>query len=124
MTTDGSGEFLDMAQTLASAPARFRGQARTAMRKTGADIQGTAQNLAPVDTGALKSSITSDYTETSQTLRIEIGPTVNYGAFVERGTSNPNYPKQPYLRPAVDRHEPALLEAFAQLSERALKDGG
>lgn len=122
MTTDGSGEFLDMAQTFASAPARFRGQARTAMRKTGADIQGTAQNLAPVDTGALKSSITSDYTETSQTLRIEIGPTVNYGAFVERGTSQNR--AQPYLRPAVERHEPGLLAAFAQLSERALKDGG
>lgn len=122
MTTDGSSEFLEMASTFAAAPARFRAEARAAMRKTGADIQGTAQNLAPVDTGALRNSITSDYTETAQTLRIEIGPTVNYGAFVERGTSNPNYPKQPYLRPAVERHEPGLLAAFAQLAERALRE--
>lgn len=121
MTTDGSGEFLDMAKTFATAPAKFRAEARAAMRKTAAGIQGTAQNLAPVDTGALQNSITSDYTESADTLRIEIGPTVNYGAFVERGTSRNR--AQPYLRPAVDRHEPGLLQAFAQLSERALGGG-
>lgn len=122
MADDAAGEFLDMAKTFAKAPAKFRAQARAAMRKTAADIQGTAQNLAPVDTGALRNSITSDTTETAQTLRVEIGPTVNYGAYVERGTSRNR--AQPYLRPAVDRHEPALLEAFSQLAERALKDGG
>lgn len=121
MTTDGSGEFLDMANTFSSAPRRFRTEARAAMRKTAADIQGTAQNLAPVDTGNLRNSITSDYTENAQLLRVEIGPTANYGAFVERGTSRAR--AQPYLRPAVERHEPALLEAFAQLSERALREG-
>lgn len=120
MSGDAAGEFLDMATTFAAAPARFRAEARAAMRKTGADIQGTAQNLAPVDTGTLRNSITSDYTENAQTLRIEIGPTVNYGAFVERGTSRNR--AQPYLRPAVERHEPGLLAAFAQLSERALRE--
>lgn len=117
--SDAASEFLDMATTFSTAPARLRTQARAAMRKTAADIVGTARTLAPVDTGALKNSITSTATETPQTLRIEIGPTVHYGAFVERGTSRQS--KQPYLRPAVERHEPGLLAAFAQLSEQALR---
>lgn len=56
-----------------------------------------ARRIVPVDTGALRASIY---------YRIKgaaawVGATMHYALYVEYGTRNPNYPAQPYLRPAV-----------------------
>lgn len=117
-TQDGSDEMMKQAGALAMLPTAVRAQARAAMSKAGADIEATAKNLAPVDTGNLRNSISRTETVTDAGMRIEIGPTAKYAGFVENGTSRAR--AQPYLRPAIERVEPLLLEAFKQLGGRVL----
>lgn len=83
-----------------------------AIAKTAHDIEADAKALAPVDTGNLKNSISTDVNGMSA----EVGPTAEYGRYVEEGTSR-NGP-QPYLRPAFDRRLPALLHAIADDAEK------
>lgn len=63
------------------------------------EIEKEAKLLCPVDTGRLRASI--------QTFEVGfdtyVGTPVEYASFVEFGTSKPSYPKQPFLRPAVDK---------------------
>lgn len=84
-----------------------RNQARLAraLAKTAHDIEADAKALAPVDTGYLKSSISSDIAG----FHAEIGPTADYGHFVENGTSRMS--PQPYMRPAAARRIPGLRKA-------------
>ncbi|MGN7250053.1 HK97-gp10 family putative phage morphogenesis protein [Arthrobacter sp. SAFR-014] len=102
--------------------ARTTGQrAQIVVRKTAKDIEATAKNLVPVDTGNLKGSIgTSDLRTVgrSGSLSAEIGPTANYGVFVEQGTSR--MAPQPFMGPAADRHTGAFEQAMAQLGQEAL----
>lgn len=71
-------------------------------------IRDVSTQLAPVDEGDLRSSgrVEPDH-EGDDTYRIIFGGIpgphkfVDYAAYVEKGTSNPNYPAQPYLRPAA-----------------------
>lgn len=90
------------------------------IRKTAFDIQATAQKLAPFDTGALRSSIgvTFPGIDALGVFSAEIGPTVNYAAYVEEGTSR--HGPQPFLRPAVNNHEAAFIAALAKVTEGTL----
>lgn len=110
MATIGS-----VAAGLAAAAAQVNRRAGDAVIKTAADIQRDARIGAPVDTGMLQGSITRTTTRRPGSVEAEIGPEVNYGAHVEYGTVNQT--PQPYMGPAVDRHEPAFLEAMAELGE-------
>lgn len=102
--------------------ARNTGQrAQAVVRKTAIDIESTAKQLAPVDTGNLKGSIGHSDLRTvgrSGTLAVEIGPTASYGVFLEMGTSR--MAPQPYMGPAADRHAPGFEQAMAQLGAEAL----
>lgn len=49
-----------------------------------------------------------------------IGTNVEYAIYVELGTSNPKYPKQPFLAPAIKNH----VSDYKQILERYLKSGG
>lgn len=104
--------------------AKTTGQrAQVVVRKTATDIEGTAKQLAPVDTGNLKGSIGHSDLRTvgrSGTLAVEIGPTASYGVFLELGTSR--MAPQPYMGPAADRHAPAFEQAMAQIGLEALND--
>lgn len=99
-------------------------QAEALVDKTAFDIQGRAQNNAPVDTSALRNSI---YTVTSRSdgymlasqnakaanpsaetsplpepgdMEAHVGPSVEYAIYQELGTSR--MPAHPYLVPAVE----------------------
>lgn len=102
--------------------ARTTGQrAQMVIRKTAVDIESTAKNLVPVDTGNLKGSIGHSDLRTvgrSGSLAVEIGPTASYGIFVEQGTSR--MAPQPFMSPAADRHAPAFEQAMAQLGLEGL----
>lgn len=95
-------------------------------------VQGLAQVNAPVDIGTLKNSISNDV----DTLGFEVGPEVNYGGYVEEGTTGP-YPienafgwgitvmhpgieAQPYLGPAFDAHLPGIVDDIADAMERGV----
>lgn len=107
-------EFRKLAADLGRAAATAEPRARIVVAKTALDIVADAKNLAPVDTGNLKSSIGADI----DGLLAEIGPTANYGLFLELGTSR--MAPQPFMGPAADRREGPFEEAIAQLAEEAL----
>lgn len=108
-----------------------RGRAEEIIAVAGHRVSAVAQQLAPVDTGALKNSIGVDV----EGLSFEAGPTVSYGDFVEQGTAphlipnafgwgitvhHPGTPAEPYLAPAFDSVESIALAAFARLGESVL----
>lgn len=114
----GADELGALAADLEGASRKVAAGARLAIRKAVTDIQAGAQGRAPVETGNLKSSITTEMQGNGAYARGEVGPTANYGAFVENGTSRMR--AQPYLRPATDAVLPGYEEALAQLGVDAI----
>jgi HK97 gp10 family phage protein len=111
--SSGSSEIRRLVADLKGAEAASRVMIRRAIQKTCADTKADAQSLAPVDTGALKSSITYETRAQRNSIVGEVGPTVDYGMFVEAGTSRMG--PQPYMRPAFDRRAPILEQILEQL---------
>lgn len=118
MTMTGAEDLNRLAIDLAAHAALAPAAARVAVRKTAADIKGTAQALCPVDTGNLRASITYETWELKAGARAEIGPTANYGGFVERGTARMG--PHAYLGPAFDRHAYQLVDAARAIAARIL----
>lgn len=117
----GEEQLRKLTADIAKAAATTGARAQLVVRKTAYDIERTAKNLVPVDTGNLKSSIGHSDARgvgRSGTLAIEIGPTANYGEYVEFGTGR--MAPQPYMGPAADKHEPSFNEAMAQLGLEGL----
>lgn len=117
MKTTGLTEYR-AAMRVAAATVGARAAAAT--RKSGADITRDAKALAPVDTGNLRASIGMTVTGDGRngTMRVEVGPTAHYAAYVELGTSRMR--AQPYLRPATDRHVPGWQAALEQVARGSL----
>lgn len=90
--------------------------ARVAVQKTAADIKADAQAFVPVDTGNLKNSISYETRELADAVVGEIGPTAEYGVYVEFGTST--QAPQAYMGPAFDRRAHLLESALAQIADR------
>lgn len=90
-------------------------KARVVVKKTAKDIEATAKKLAPVDTGNLRSSITtSDLRGVSRnSLSAEVRASASYSVYLEMGTSR--MAPQPFMRPAADTHEPAFMAAMEKI---------
>jgi HK97 gp10 family phage protein len=97
-------------KAIAEAPAG----AEQVVARTALAIEATAKTLAPVRTGALRASITSEVNGTHG----EVFSDLSYSYFVEAGTSK--MAGQPYLGPAADRHTPEFADAMEQLGGRLL----
>lgn len=108
MDMDGSA-LRGFASDLGKLSAAAVPAASHAIRKTALAIEADAKALAPVDTGNLRNSISTS----AYGLSAEVGPTAEYGLFVEQGTSV-NSP-QPFLAPAFDRRVRGLEQALGQL---------
>lgn len=78
----------------------------TALEEVGLAAEGYAKRLCPVDTGRLRNSIT--HTRDKRTAYI--GTNVEYGPYVELGTSRQK--AQPYLKPAVLDHVSTYKRIF------------
>lgn len=91
------------------------------IKKTAFDIERDAKDLAPVDTGVLKGSITSTITGDGRFGKIEaeVGPTAEYGIYQELGTSR--MPAQAFLGPAFDRRIPGMLTALAAVGGEIIR---
>lgn len=85
------------------------------VRKTALDVEATAKQIAPVDTGNLKNSI---ITETPEPLSAIVGPHTDYALYVEFGTSKMS--AQPYMTPAAQKHRAPFVTACSRL-EGSLK---
>lgn len=103
---------------LTGAAPRIGAAASAALRKVAHDIEADAKALAPVDTGALRSSISTSVSGDGRNggMTAEIGPTVEYGIYQEYGTST--QPGTPFMGPAFDRRIPGFTEAIAQITAR------
>lgn len=76
------------------------------VRRAALEIQSTAKQLAPVDTGRLRNSIATEYADGGLTARI--GTNVEYAPYVEFGTRR-GQRAQPYLFPAFEQEWPRFL---------------
>lgn len=88
----------------------------TLVRTTALLIEGAAKAFAPVDTGALRSSIGTDVSVAiaSGAAEAVIGPTVNYGPFVEYGTAR--MAPRAFMGPALDRHSGTFIAGVESLA--------
>lgn len=108
----------EVASRIAGAGPRIGAVGSAVLRRTAYTIQADAQALAPVDTGALRASISTTIAGDGRSgqMSAEIGPTVEYGVYQEYGTST--QAGTPYMGPAYDRQIPAFTDALAQLAAR------
>lgn len=113
-------EVRALGSQVAGAGGRLGAAGSMILRRTAAAIQADAQALAPVDTGNLRSSISTTTTGDGRngTMTAEIGPTAEYGVFQEYGTST--QPGQPFMGPAFDRQIGGFTEALAQAAAQAI----
>lgn len=115
-------ELFQLARRFDAAGVEVTQAASAAMRKTALDIVATAQQLAAVDTGAMRASISASGPGGAplglDALEAEIGPTVSYAPYVEFGTSRAA--PQPFMGPAADRHGGTLETALGEIGDRTL----
>lgn len=109
MGADAS-ELRALAGDMRQADEKVRRQVSQVIRKGALDIEAAAKGLAPVDTGTLKGSIS---TTVEGELAASVGPTVEYGVYLEYGTYR--MPPQPYMGPALDRVAPSIEQALGQV---------
>lgn len=102
-----------LAAMLARESAKLDVRAAIVVRRAAIAIQADAQAMAPVDTGFLKSSITT--TVEPDGLSADIGPEADYGRHVEEGTYR--MAAQPYLVPALERQADGFVQAMEQIGD-------
>lgn len=109
-----------VASRLKTAGGRVGAQGALVFRRTVLAIEADAKAFAPVDTGFLRSSISSSVTGDGRFggMTAEIGPTAEYGVYQEYGTST--QPGTPFLAPAFDRQVPGYTAALADLATEEL----
>jgi HK97 gp10 family phage protein len=107
-------ELRDLERDLEKGAARVEALAPKVVAKSAHDIERDAKINAPVDTGNLENSISSDI----EPLSAEIGPTAEYGDYVEAGTSK--MAAQPYMGPAFEKNVPAFVDAMGQVGAKIL----
>jgi HK97 gp10 family phage protein len=111
MTTQVGSIKLDT-RLLDKITAEMQPKASFIVKQYGFAITGEAAKNAPVDTGALRNSITSESMMTDD-LTFTVQDGVNYGIFLELGTSR--MAAQPFLLPAVEAWRQKFLDAFEGL---------
>jgi HK97 gp10 family phage protein len=84
----------------------LRAGVERAVKETAFAIVTEAQRRVPVDTGTLRRSIHADF---PTPVSARVGPSVEYGAYVEFGTHRTA--AQPYMTPAAEAARPKLLAA-------------
>ena len=84
---------------------------REAVKLHATMVQKSMQRYVPVDTGALKRSITIDILDTGYTAKIY--PTMEYASYVEYGTRKQT--AQPYIRPSIEAQGPKFVEDIRKL---------
>ena len=102
--------------------------ARSGARKAGLLVEGDAKRLCPVDTGRLRSSISTETEDTAEGAKAFVSTNAEYAPFVEYGTGergDPSVPHKlhwagnpphPFLRPALamNRDSGNIQKVFAE----------
>jgi HK97 gp10 family phage protein len=108
---------LDIADVLASLEdaTEIMPELNIAVRDTAFNIERSAKLAAPVDTGRLRGSITTDFKPSETNPEAEVGTNVEYADYVEYGTYK--MAAKPYLNPAYDKH----IEKFENQVSRIIR---
>ena len=81
-------------------------------------VEGSAVLRCPVDSGNLRGSISHQVLAD----HAKVGTNVDYAPYPEFGVaSKPSYPKQPYLRPALDENKGKAQKAMSDIYQSAIK---
>lgn len=107
-------ELRDLERDLKAGAGRVETLAPKVVAKTAYDIERDGKIFAPVDTGTLESSISTDVAG----LTAEIGPHTDYEQYVEYGTSKMH--AQPYMGPAAEKNTPGFVDAMGKVGEKIL----
>lgn len=113
---DGIDQVNSVSVDLRGAGLRAQLSARDVVAKSSHQIEATSKTIAPVDTGALRNSIGTDLEDRG--LTGIIGPTVEYGPYVEYGTSR--MAPRAYMGPALDRHSGEFMDALSAAAGRSV----
>ena len=105
----GLDELNSIAADLRKAGFLAQWRAGQVVAKAAYDVEGIAKGFCPVDTGFLRSSIGVDLALFSAV----IGPTANYGPYVEFGTSR--MAPAAFMGPALDQVTPEFVAAIEAL---------
>ena len=111
MTTQVGSVKLDT-RLLDKMTAEIQPKAGQVVNKYGLAITGEAAKNAPLDTGALRNSITSESMMTGD-LTFTVQDGVEYGVFLELGTSR--MAARPFMLPALEAWRQRFENAFSEL---------
>jgi HK97 gp10 family phage protein len=113
MSSNGfdTSQLGDFAADLGNLSIRAQPKVARAVAKAATDMQVSAMTYAPVDTGNLRASITTEISDSG--LAAEIGPTAEYAEFVEYGTSD--QAPDPFMGPAWGVNLPLFTRALSQI---------
>ena len=87
-------------------------QIKHELRKGAFKVEGLAKDVVAVDSGRLKSSITTDDSDIG-ILLMRVGTNVFYAVYVEFGTKR--MPARPYLFPAFFAYENDIVKAIGRV---------
>lgn len=117
MWFDGIEELYKVEAELAAGKVRMLAKGPVVLRAATYRMQSYAMGAAPVDTGALRSSITVGFNGGLMAGWMEgmAGPEIRYGGYVEFGTERTR--PQPYMGPALDRAAVEFEMGLAALAD-------
>lgn len=117
---DDKGGMRRLAADLNKAGERVGAGAARVIRSGTAKVHRDARRNAPVRTGALRDGIDSRVVGTGRNQSVAgiVGATARHSIFVEFGTSDT--PAQPFLFPALERHQDDIMRDLAALIDDAL----
>lgn len=112
---EGLNEWLNWSGSLAD---EISEEVKKVVITTANKIETEAKLKAPVDTGDLRKSITTDIEQTSRKIETETGSDVEYADHVELGTSKQS--PQPYLFPSFEKNTRDFTEKVNEAYQRGL----
>jgi HK97 gp10 family phage protein len=95
--------------------ASYTAQLQTVISRAGFAIEAAAKGRCPVRTGTLQRSIHTVISNNG--LTATVGPSVNYGIFVEFGTRHMG--ARPYMRPAAELVYPKATSEITAVLKKA-----
>lgn len=114
---DGLDEWKPIEVKLRTSANRIGAKGAQVVRRSTLAGEAIAKQLAAVDTGAMRESVSHDFHGDGRSglMEGEWGPTVNYAHFVERGTSR--MAAQPFVVPSLEAVTPGFLAATEAISD-------
>lgn len=116
--TIDTSEVTALGAQLAATTPKAQKLTEMVVKKSAKDVERIAKAFVPVDTGALKNSISSAVGAGFGVMHATIGPTMEYAPYVEYGTRR--MAQRAFMGPALDRVSPGFVSAMEQVGRLSL----